>query len=69
MITKPSETSQLKQLLQQKYSDKGVFLFSKNRKQFSVDELATNLKKLISDMAPVPHAEFLYENEDLDILT
>ena len=58
-----------KQVLQQKYPDKGVFLFSKNCKQFSVDELATNLKKLISDMAPVPHAGSLYENEDLDILT
>ena len=64
-----------KQVLQQKYPDKGVFSFSKNRKQFSVDELATNLKKLISDVAPVPHdahAESLYEDietEDLDILT
>ena len=50
-------------------------MFSKNRRQFSVDEVATNLRKLISDMAPVPqdaHAEFLYEdveNEDLDIST
>ena len=57
----------------QKYPDKKVFLFSKNRRQFSVDELPTTLRKLISDMAPVPqdaHAEFLYEdveNEDLDI--
>ena len=64
-----------KQVLQQKYPDKNVFMFSKNRRQFSVDELATNLRKLISDMAPVPqdpHAEFLYEdveNEDLDIST
>ena len=64
-----------KLVLQQKYPDKGVFSFSKNRKQFSVDELATNLKKLISDVAPVPHdahAESLYEDietEDLDILT
>ena len=45
-----------KQVLQQKYPDKNVFMFSKNRRQFSVDELATNLRKLISDMAPVPHA-------------
>ena len=57
----------------QKYPDKKVFLFSKNRRQFSVDELPTTLRKLISDMAPVPqdaHAELLYEdveNEDLDI--
>ena len=61
-----------KQVLQQKYPDKDVFLFSKNRKQFSVYKLATNLRKLISDVAPVPcgaHAESLNENEDLDILT
>lgn len=52
-----------KQVMNQKsYHDKGLFLFSKNRQQHSVDNLIENLCKLLSDEEAV-HKEANSERE------